>query len=113
MPRREDVDVEQFRTKPAVPRSVPPEEGYASGAKPVKPADPREDFRLSCLAMRTGGRFYVPVQKFGGRLYDPLSDFQTYSKYEYRSVSEDAFNHYLNFLKTDNRSFYRQAERAI
>lgn len=47
------------------------------------------------------------------RMYNPLSPTFNNGEYEYRPVKQEAFDLYLNFLKTQNLINLRNAERVI
>lgn len=42
-----------------------------------------------------------------------VSSFMGKRRYEYSSVTADAFEMYLNFLETRNELYFRQAEREV
>lgn len=97
--------------------------GYTIGGAEVDPDSEK------CLAKRRGNRHWVKICSFGieqGQLFNPHSpNFPQFSQqrvwaefgkrqYEFRSVTPEAFNLYLNFLKDDSKeSLLRLAQREI
>ena len=65
-------------------------------------------------------RYYLKFGGPGGRLFDPMSvDGDRYGRkllpglgeYRWREVNRKAFSYYINFLKTKNKAYLRNAER--
>ena len=59
----------------------------------------------------------------GGKFFDPLKDliqelnrhdsFSGRDRYSYKVVSKECFDYYMNYLKTKNISYLRNAERSM
>jgi len=99
--------------------------GYTKGAKEVDESSPE------CYARRTEATNPIDIQYFvridrtnAGACFDPDSLLTTNSsrasakvngtwdKYPFVQVNKDAFDLYLRFLKTTNRNYLVQANRA-
>mgnify|MGYP006277999271 CR=1 FL=1 len=65
-----------------------------------------------CTAGLNGSKFFDPLTN----LIEELKRHDLYAgrdRYSYKVVSKECFNHYLNYLKTKNISYLRNAERSM
>lgn len=118
--RREALNIDQFRTSPPEP-PAPTAAGVAAKGVAVDPAD-----RL-CLAKaepkRDGVVWYSAVVSTDGRrkLFDPREDdphflgrhTETGPRWKMARVTQDTYELYAKYLRTDNLSFYREAQRNV
>ena len=65
-----------------------------------------------CTAGVNGSKFFDPLTN----LIEELKRHDLYAgrdRYAYKVVSKECFNHYINYLKTKNISYLRNAERSM
>ncbi len=80
-----------------------------------------EDSSVAISIPATNGVTYKVRAKRGGQLYNPFEDGSLEQRdrttneirFRFKTVSENAFNHYITFLKSNNQSSYIKAQREI